>query len=224
MNVFDMIGPVMIGPSSSHTAGAVRLGRVAYKLMNGAQPKDVTIALSGSFAQTYKGHGTDKALLAGIMGYHSWHEEIRSALDIAAQRGISYKFIPTEIPNSHPNTARISFTCTDGTTGSVQGASIGGGNIRVDEVNGMAVKFTGENTTILILHYDRPGVIAEVTNLLREEYSWVNIGNFRLSRPVKGGEALMMIEIDGELPDEEQMKHDLNRLENVINVVVIKAL
>ena len=139
MNVFDIIGPVMIGPSSSHTAGAVRLGRVANKLMDGKTPSRVEITLSGSFARTYRGHGTDRALLAGIMGWHSYSEEIRDALEIASERGIRYEFIKKDIPGAHPNTARIFFELPDGTSGSVQGASVGGGNIRVDLVNGMKV-------------------------------------------------------------------------------------
>ncbi|MFR9307844.1 MAG: serine dehydratase beta chain [Lachnospiraceae bacterium] len=127
MNIFQMIGPVMIGPSSSHTAGAVRLGRVANKIMDGSRPAELRIELSGSFAKTYQGHGTDRALLAGIMGVHSYSEEIRDALRIAEERGIRYEFVPVSIAGAHPNTARIHFRCEDGSSGVVQGASIGGG-------------------------------------------------------------------------------------------------
>ena len=109
MNIFDIIGPVMIGPSSSHTAGAVRLGRVANKLIDDRKLVRVEITLSGSFAQTYKGHGTDRALLAGIMGYHSYSPEIRDALEIAAARGISYTFLKQNIKGAHPNTALIRY-------------------------------------------------------------------------------------------------------------------
>ena len=154
MNVFNIIGPIMIGPSSSHTAGAVRLGRVVNKLAEGKEFKQVDIELSGSFARTYRGHGTDRALLAGIMGYHSYNEEIRDALQIAKDRGIDYRFIENDIPGAHPNTARIHYVLEDGQKGVVEGASIGGGNIRVDSVNGMRVDFTGENNTILALHKD----------------------------------------------------------------------
>ena len=158
MNVFNIIGPVMIGPSSSHTAGAVRLGRVANKLTDNKPLKRVEITLSGSFAQTYKGHGTDRALLAGIMGYHSYSAEIRDALEIAKQRGIEYTFLKEDIKGAHPNTARIHFILEDGEEGTVQGASIGGGNILVSQVNGMNVEFNGENNTILVMHQDKPGV------------------------------------------------------------------
>jgi L-serine dehydratase len=222
MNVFDIIGPIMIGPSSSHTAGAVRLGRVANKMLNGAKPVDVTIDLSGSFARTYKGHGTDRALLAGILGYHSYSEEIRDMLEIAKQDGVHYKFVPKDLPNTHPNTARINIIDDKGNKYEVQGASIGGGNIRVDCINGKKVDFTGEYNTILIFHKDRPGAIAEVTNLMREKYSDVNIGNFRLSRPIKGGEALMTIEIDGMPP--EGMVQDMRKINNVTNVILIRVI
>jgi L-serine dehydratase len=222
MNVFDIIGPVMIGPSSSHTAGAVRLGRVANKIMNQALPTEINIELSGSFARTYKGHGTDRALLAGILGYNSYSEEIRDMLNIVKQKGIKYKFIPTDIPGAHPNTARIHLKGKNGETCSVEGASIGGGNIRIDYINGMRVDFTGEYNTILVLHKDKPGLIAAVTNLMREKYADVNIGNFRLSRPVKGGEAMMTIEIDGMPP--QGIIEDIRKIDNVINVLLIKTV
>ncbi|MCR4672262.1 MAG: L-serine ammonia-lyase, iron-sulfur-dependent subunit beta [Lachnospiraceae bacterium] len=222
MNVFDIIGPVMIGPSSSHTAGALRLGKVAMKVLDGREPSEVTVELSGSFAKTYRGHGTDRALLAGIMGYKSNDEEIKDAFEIAKERGIDYRFISTEIPGTHPNTARITIKSKDGSVITVQGASIGGGNIRVDNINGLKVDFNGDHNTILILHQDRPGVIAEVTNLMREKFSDVNIGNFRLTRPVKGGHALMTIEIDAVPP--EGMIEELRKLDYVLNVILIKSI
>lgn len=234
MNIFDIVGPVMIGPSSSHTAGAVRLGRVANKIMDGKKPVNLDIILSGSFARTYKGHGTDRALLAGIMGYHSYSDEIRDALDIARQNGINYKFIEQDIKDAHPNTARIYFELDDKTKGTVEGASIGGGNIRVDFVNGMRVDFTGENNTILVLHWDRPGVIADVTSLMRLKYPKANISNFHLSRKERGGEALMTIELDGRgtaspvgnplRGNEPDMANDIKGLNNVINAIVIRAI
>ena len=222
MNVFDIIGPVMIGPSSSHTAGAVRIGRVANKLMDDRTPRTVEITLSGSFAQTYRGHGTDKALLAGIMGYHSYAEEIRDALEIAKARGIDYTFVKKDIPGAHPNTAVIRFVLEDGTEGSVQGASVGGGNIRVDLVNGMKVDFNGDYHTILVMHLDRPGVIASVTSLMRYEYADLNISNFHLSREARGGNAIMTIEIDTLPPD--SLIEDIRKLEYVTNALLIRKL
>ena len=222
MNVFDIIGPNMIGPSSNHTAGAVRLGRVANKVLNQEAPKEVMVELSGSFAKTYRGHGTDRALLAGIIGYHSYSEEIRDIFSIADKAGITYRIVPTKIPDSHPNTARNHVKGVSGTRVVVQGASIGGGNIRVDSINGMAVDFNGEHNTILVPHYDRPGVIAEVTNVKWQKYKDVNIGNFKLSRPVKGGIAMMTIEIDGMPP--EGMIEDIRTVKNVTNVFLIRSI
>ena len=222
MNVFDIIGPVMIGPSSSHTAGAVRLGRVANKLMDGRPPKQVEITLSGSFAQTYKGHGTDRALLAGIMGYHSYSPEIRDALSIAEQRGIRYTFLKEDIRGAHPNTARIRFTLEDGEEGWIQGASVGGGNILVHRINGMDVEFTGENNTILVMHQDKPGVIASVTQLMHFEYADLNIASFHLSREKRGGEAIMTIEIDGQPP--EGLIDEIRKIRFVTNAILVRRI
>ena len=222
MNVFDIIGPVMIGPSSSHTAGAVRLGKVVNKILNEKQPESVTVTLSGSFAQTYKGHGTDRAIIAGIMGYDSYSEEIRDALSIADERGLKYSFLKRNIPGAHPNTAFIEFTTADGETGNVLGASIGGGNIRVDQINGMNVQFSGEHNTLLIMHKDKPGVIARVTNFIHWFYKSVNICSFHLSRQERGGNAIMTIEIDGAVPD--TLIEDIQLLRSVDNAILIRRI
>lgn len=219
MNVFNIIGPVMIGPSSSHTAGAVRLGRVAWKVLED-EPVKAVIELSGSFAETYRGHGTDKALLAGIMGFHSYDERIRSSLEIAQERNLDYTFEKVNIPDSHPNTARIHLWGRNGTEAVVEGASIGGGNIRIAKVNGMDVSFDGQTNTLLVRHYDKPGAIAAVTNFM--SYSDVNIGNFRLSRQKKGGEAIMTIGIDGTPP--ENLIEQLKMLPHVIGVIMLKVI
>ena len=222
MNVFDIIGPVMIGPSSSHTAGAVRLGRVVNNLIDDRKLVKVEITLSGSFAQTYKGHGTDRALLAGIMGYKSFSPEIRDAHDIAKKRGIEYSFIKENIKGAHPNTARIHYFLEDGTDGVMQGASIGGGNILVKQINGMNVDFNGENNTILVMHEDKPGVIASVTNMMHWEHEDINISNFHLSRQEKGGEAIMTIEIDNTPPD--NIVDEIRQIEHVLNAILIKRI
>ena len=222
MNVFDIIGPVMIGPSSSHTAGAVRLGRVVNKLIDNRELDRVEITLSGSFAQTYKGHGTDRALMAGIMGYKSFSPEIRDALEIADKRGISYSFAKENIKGAHPNTARIHYYLKDGSDGVMQGASIGGGNILVNSINGMNVEFNGESNTILVMHEDRPGVIASVTNMMHWGYTDLNISNFRLSRQEKGGDAIMTIEIDNKPP--EKLIDDIRGIEHVTNAILIRRV
>lgn len=219
MNIFDIIGPIMIGPSSSHTAGAVRLGQIVWKIL-GEKVVNAQIQLSGSFAQTYRGHGTDKALIAGIMGMSSDDERIRCSLELAKEEGLEYSFIEEDISGAHPNTACISVTGEHGATCQIQGASIGGGNILVTKLNGMAVSFTGQYNTILVWHYDKPGTIAAVTNFMY--YSGTNIGNFRLSRPQKGGEAVMTIEVDGEVSD--HLIQSLKILPNIINVVLIRKV
>ncbi|SFB72520.1 L-serine ammonia-lyase, iron-sulfur-dependent subunit beta [Butyrivibrio sp. YAB3001] len=222
MNVFDIIGPVMIGPSSSHTAGAVRLGRVVNKLIDNRKLKKVDITLSGSFAQTYKGHGTDRALLAGIMGFKSYSPEIRDALSIAEKMGIQYDFIKENIKDAHPNTARIHYYLEDGNDGTMQGASIGGGNILVSQINGMNVDFNGDYNTILVMHEDKPGVIASVTNMMHWEHEELNISNFHLSRQEKGGDAIMTIEIDNQPP--EELVDEIRKIEHVKNAILIRRV
>ena len=222
MNVFDIIGPVMIGPSSSHTAGAVRLGRVVNKLIDDRELAKVEIVLSGSFAQTYKGHGTDRAILAGIMGFKSYSPEIRDALSIADERGIDYSFVKENIKGAHPNTALIKFFLADGSSGTMQGASIGGGNILVNQINGMNVEFNGDNNTILVMHEDKPGVIANVTHMMHFEHEDLNISNFHLSRQEKGGDAIMTIEIDGNPP--EELVDEIRNIDHVTNAILIRRV
>ena len=222
MNVFDIIGPVMIGPPSSHTAGAVRIGRVVNKLCDGHDPVKIRITLSGSFAETGKGHGTDKALLAGIMGFHSYSPEVKDALNIAKDRGLDYTFTSEDIRGAHPNTAKIDFETADGKSGEVLASSIGGGNITVSRVNGMKVDFNGSSNTILVMHMDKPGVIANVTNMMHWQYEDLNISNFSLSRQEKGGEAIMTIETDNLPP--ETLIEDIRKIDHVINAILIRRL
>jgi L-serine dehydratase len=222
MNIFDIIGPVMIGPSSSHTAGAVRLGRVANKMINGRKPARVEITLSGSFAQTCKGHGTDRALMAGIMGYHSYSPEIRDALEIAKERGIAYSFRKENLKDAHPNTAQIRYFTEDGAEGTVQGASVGGGNIVVNRIDGMDVHFTGDSHTIIVMHHDKPGVIAAVTHVMHWEYADLNISSFHLTRESKGGNSIMTIEVDS-LPPEDLMAK-IRETEHVTNAILVRKL
>ena len=208
MNVFDIIGPVMIGPSSSHTAGAARLGQIARKIL-GAPAVRAEITLCGSFAQTYRGHGTDKALIAGILGMRPDDERIRTSLELADRCGLHYEFKTASLPGAHPNTARIALTDAQGHTSVIQGASVGGGNILVSEYN-----------TLIVLHHDVPGVIAAITNVMA--CSGLNIGNFQLSRPQKGGHAVMTIEVDGDVPP--ALTDRLKVLPNVISVELIEAV
>lgn len=199
MNAFDIIGPVMIGPSSSHTAGAVRIGRIAGALL-GTPAVRARIDLFGSFARTYKGHGTDRALVAGILGMAPDDERIRDSFACAQRAGLQFEMIPRFDDNAdlHPNTAAITLWDAAGRQVEIVGASVGGGNILVTRFNGMDVCVTGRGATFIVLHRDEPGAIAAVTELLSA--GGANISNFRLSREQKGGRAVMTIEIDGK-PD-----------------------
>ena len=194
MNVFDILGPVMIGPSSSHTAGAARLGRVALALL-GEPAVKAHILLHGSFAKTYKGHGTDKALIAGIMGMTTDDTRIRNAPQIAKEHGLEIQIETRDIDGAHPNTAKIDLVGVNGAKVSMMGSSIGGGNILVNQVNGLDVALTGQYVTLIVLHRDTAGVIAAVTEVLSA--AGVNICNFRLSRKTRGGQAVMTIELEG---------------------------
>lgn len=202
MNVFDVIGPVMIGPSNSHTAGAARIGFLARALLPG-EPARAKIELHGSFAKTGRGHGTDKALTAGILGMLPSDTCIRDSLSLAQKAGLLVQFEETEIDGAHPNTARITLWNRSGESVCVQGASIGGGEIVITRIDGMSVEITGNQPTLLVLHRDIPGVIAGVTNYLA--MNGVNIGGFKLSRKKKGDTALMTLELD-EMPSEQVTK------------------
>jgi len=219
MNVFDIVGPVMIGPSSSHTAGADRIGLIARELLS-SEPVKADILLSGSFARTYKGHGTDKALIAGIMGFRPDDIRIRNAPEIAAESGLEVKVHTGQIPDTHPNTARIELTDAKGHQVSVVGNSIGGGNIRISSVNGMRVVITGHRATLVVLHRDVPGIIAAVTVVLTG--AGVNIAEFHLARLEPGGEAAMTIGIEGTIdPD---LCRNLSSLPHIHAATIIEPL
>lgn len=219
MNAFDILGPVMIGPSSSHTAGAVRIGRIT-RMFLGSEPVKAEILLHGSFAKTYKGHGTDKALIAGIMGMNTDDSRIRKAPELAAEQGIQIQITTGEIDGAHPNTACITLTDAVGKQVSLMGSSVGGGNILVTKLNGMDVYVTGQKSTLIVLHRDVPGIIAAVTELAAS--ARVNICNFRLSRQEKGGEAVMTIEMDGEIP--EELNDKINDLQDIYSSILVKPI
>ena len=219
MNVFDILGPVMIGPSSSRTAGAARIGRITRKLL-GSEPVRAEILLHGSFAKTYKGHGTDKALIAGIMGMETNDSRIRHAPEIAKERGLQVTITTGEIDGAHPNTAQITLTDAEGKQVSLLGSSIGGGNILVTQVNGMAVHITGQQTTLIVLHQDVPGTIAAVTEVTAD--AGANICNFRLSRLKKGGLAVMTIEVDGNFGQE--LNDKICELPNIHTSILLQPI
>ncbi|MDD4599939.1 L-serine dehydratase, beta chain [bioreactor metagenome] len=197
--VFDIIGPTMIGPSSSHTAGAARLGKMA-RIILGENPATAVIELHGSFAQTYRGHGTDKALVAGLLGYTTDDVRIKEALSIAPQSGLDITFRIIDLGDSaHPNTAVFHLTGVHGRQVKVVGASTGGGSIIITEIDGYTVELTGEYHTLISIHQDKPGVIALITHMLAQDS--VNIAFMRVSRREKGSQALAIIEADHALPE-----------------------
>ncbi len=197
MNLFDIMGPVMVGPSSSHTAGAVRIGRLTRALL-GEPPVRARIRLHGSFSATGRGHGTDRALTAGLLGMNPDDPRLPQSLEIARQAGMSVRFASVELPNAHPNTAVLSVDGPSGRSLSVTGVSLGGGRVRIIALDGLEVSFSGDLPTLIIRNEDRPGMVAEVANLLCREQ--VNIATMQLRRDNRGGLAVMVIESDQPLP------------------------
>lgn len=195
-SVFDIIGPVMIGPSSSHTAGANRIGRVARKLF-GRLPETVLVTLYGSFAKTYKGHGTDLAIISGILDFDTADERIPEALNIARDMGLHVTFVQSDEDVEHPNTARIVLRDKQGAL-EVVGVSIGGGNMEIREVRQLDGAPSGKTPVMLVLHEDKYGAVANVTSLLAEHH--INIGYMEVSRTAKG-HSLMAIEVDQPVDD-----------------------
>lgn len=219
MNVFDIIGPVMIGPSSSHTAGAARLGKVA-KIMFGKEIKKAHIYMHGSFAKTGKGHGTDKALIAGLLGMEPDNEDLRYSFDIAKKQEMEFEFSAIELENVHPNTVRIILNGENDEKLTMEGSSVGGGCILVYKLNNYEVNLNFENPSIVVVHTDHPGVIAKVTD---ELYKYgVNICDFHLSRKSKGGEALMTIGMDS-MPD-SKIAEDISAIDFVSAVNLLDRL
>lgn len=205
--VFDIIGPRMVGPSSSHTAGAAKLGRMAYRIAGGGSAlsnatgsvaasciKKAKIILFGSFATTGRGHGTDKALVAGILGLEPDDPRIRYSMLLAQEADVEVEIEFSEEPADHPNTAHIHLEGQNGKITDVTGASVGGGNILITNVNGMEVKFSGEYPTLIIRHTDVPGVINMVTLILAKEQ--VNVAFMRVFRHGRRSDACMVIETD----------------------------
>lgn len=191
-SVFDIIGPVMIGPSSSHTAGAARIGKVVRSIF-GQQPDSVDIYLYESFAKTYRGHGTDIALVGGLLGMEPDDEQLANSLEIAYEQGMEVCFIPKSEKADHPNFVKIVVSSGDRKL-SVTGISIGGGNIQISELNGFKLSLSMGTPTFIVVHQDVPGMIAKVTNILSA--SDINISTMTVTRESKGEKAIMIIEVD----------------------------
>ena len=219
ISVFDVLGPNMIGPSSSHTAGAAVIAGVARKLI--APPlKKVEFTLYGSFAKTYRGHGTDRALLGGILGFDTDDVRIRDSFEIARQRGLEFAFIPNETEQDvHPNTADIRMENESGQVMTVRGVSLGGGKMKITRINGVEVDFTGEYSALIVIHQDMPGVVAHITHVLSEHN--VNIAFMRLFREARGHTAYSIIESDGTLP--ESIPAQLQKNAHIRDVMLVQS-
>ena len=196
-SVFDIIGPVMVGPSSSHTAGAVRIGRIA-RAMLGCPPAQALIELHGSFALTGRGHGTDKALVAGLLGMEPSDENIPHSFDLAEKAGLAYTIVDTDLGDeAHPNSVRITIQGENRQLEMI-GASVGGGMIEVTELQGYSVNFSGELDTLIVIAEDQPGTINTVTGWLMNQN--INVAFLKVGRQQRGGEAIMIIETDQPIP------------------------
>jgi len=209
VSLLDIIGPVMVGPSSSHTAGACRLGLLARCLVGGT-PDRARIELHGSFARTGEGHGTDKAIVGGLMGFRPDDERIRDALGIAEREGLDYRFEKTTLGEEsevHPNTVRVTIERGDRSSVMV-GSSLGAGRVLVTAIDGYPVEVTGNYHTIVLVAEDVPGSVARIAAILAEDE--INIATLRLTRKQRGGDAFMVIEVD-EQPD-EKVRTDIRAL------------
>ncbi|MFD1850421.1 L-serine ammonia-lyase, iron-sulfur-dependent subunit beta [Oceanobacillus bengalensis] len=214
-SVFDIIGPIMIGPSSSHTAGAARIGLAARNLL-GKEPTWAKIHLYESFAKTYKGHGTDFALAGGLLGFQTDDPRMSQAMDIAKKRGLNIEYVEDSASSEHPNTARL-IIGDDTDKLELVGISIGGGKVEITELNGFELRLSGNHPAILIMHNDRFGAIASVTKILAKHE--INIGHMEVNRKDVGKEALMVIEVDQNVDD-----NILKELQNADHIIRISKI
>jgi L-serine dehydratase len=197
MNLFDMIGPIMVGPSSSHTAGAVKIGQISRKLF-AEKIKKAVISFHGSFAATGKGHGTDKALVAGLLGMEVDDERIPKSFEIAAKEGLEFTLHTIELPDAHPNSVKIQMFSESGRQQEIIAASIGGGSVQICEIDGLRANFSGDYPTLIVQYQDKPGYVTEITMLLTTKH--VNIATMQVYRNSRGGLAVMVAECDEEIP------------------------
>lgn len=198
-SVFDIVGPVMIGPSSSHTAGAARLGALARAII-GQQPKDAVIVLHGSFATTGTGHGTDLALVAGLLGFAPDDDRIPNAFEEARAAGMTFEFTKDDLGDVHPNTVMFVLDTGSGEPLIIQGASLGGGSVIINRIGDYSLELRGDYPTLIVGHIDRPGQISRISGFLAEEQ--VNIAEMRVARTKKGADAIMLLECDTEVSPE----------------------
>lgn len=199
MGLFDILGPVMVGPSSSHTAGAAKIGYVSQKLL-GEQVAEAKILLYGSFLATGKGHGTQLAIVAGLMGMRPDDERIPDSMELAREQGMQISFGEAELKEAHPNSAKLILTGLSGRKLEIVGESLGGSIINIAQIDGLAANFSGDYPTLIVHNQDQPGHVAEVTSML--SHKSVNIATMQLYRSGRGANAVMVIECDQEVPEE----------------------
>ena len=218
IGIFDVIGPIMVGPSSSHTSGAATIAWMARQIFSGI-PVRATFTLYGSFAETYKGHGTDRALIGGMLGYKSDDVRIPNAYEEARKAGLITDFIvDRDTQVSHPNTVDVVMTAKNGHTLLIRGESLGGGRVRIRRLNDIEVDFTGEYSTMVIGHQDKTGTVAYITKCLAEEN--INVANLKLFREGKGKKAYTVVEADSFVS--EELKEKILQYETVSNVELIE--
>jgi len=216
MDLFDILGPVMVGPSSSHTAGAARIGLIT-RLLLGCEPAQARIGLYGSFQKTYRGHGTDKALIGGLLGMAVDDERLRDSLRHASDVGLNYSFYNAEARGAHPNTVIMDVDGVDGRHICVQAASVGGGEIVVQSINGLEAGFTGHENTLVITQRDAKGMIAQISTVLSANA--LNIATMRVFRRSVGGEAMVIIELDGEA--DQKLLDCLSNMQGIYHVAYL---
>lgn len=219
ISVFDVLGPNMIGPSSSHTAGTAIIAYLAQKMINGPLKK-VEFTLYGSFAKTYRGHGTDRALVGGILGLATDDTRIRDSFRLAREQGLEFQFLVNEKDQEiYPNTVDIRMENEAGQVMTVRGESLGGGKVRIVRINQVDVDFSGEYSAIIVIHQDKPGVAAHITRVLSER--GVNIAFMRIFREAKGDVAYTIVESDDHLP--EDVTENLKENNHVHDVMVVQS-
>lgn len=219
MDIFDIVGPIMVGPSSSHTAGAVKIGYVAGRLL-GEQLKEAEILLYGSFLATGEGHGTQKALVAGLLGMKPDDYRIADSIEIAREKNISVSFGEAKLVDAHPNTVQLLLKGINGNSIEIIAQSIGGGKINIAEIDGISTNFSGDVPTLIVHNLDQPGHVSEVTSMLAHKS--VNIASMQLYRSHRGGEAVMVVECDQPVPEDGLAW--LSRIEGVIKVTYFGGL
>lgn len=216
MNLFDILGPVMVGPSSSHTAGAVRIGYISRLLLQDT-PVRATISFHGSFATTGIGHGTDKAIISGLLGMKPDDIRIPDSFELAKEAPLEFQFKTVVLKDAHPNTAVLELDGLHGKKVKIQASSIGGGRIMINELDDIVVNFSAEKPTLIVHNMDQPGHVAEVTSMLAHKS--VNIASMSLYRNKRGGYAVMVLELDQTVPLESVVW--LEHLEGVLKVTFV---